>query len=136
MNDFGSRVGRNWLVLAGGGCLLLAACAAPTNRGRGANNDPVETVRSALLGAAAPPNFKVFDPFFENSARVGAPSAQCPSGSIVLNMGQPRGQDGFLRRPLYDASGAVDTTSPTLHTSYPVPATSATHTDNQLVRLK
>jgi len=136
MNDRGARVRRISVVRLVGGCVLLAACAGPSSKGGAGNKEAVETVSSALLGAAAPPNFKVFDPFFENSAKVGPPSAQCPNGSIVLNMGQPRGADGFLQRPLYNAAGAIDTTSPTLHTPYPVPSTSATHTDNQIVRLK
>src|SRR5262245_13579776 len=133
----------NWLTrgvlsvgVAASGVLLAACGPQQTNAaGGGAQGEPIEQRLSALIGAGAPPNFRVWDPFFENAARVRAPSATCPMGSIVLNMGQPRGLDGFLRRPLVDGTGAIDTVTPTTRFPYPIPATSATHTDDHLMRL-
>jgi hypothetical protein len=82
---------------------------------------------------------------FENSSKVAPPStrpsANCPNGRIALLQGQPEhGEPGpitFAWRPLFDASGNIDTVSSPTEVAIPVmPVGVGVGTDNQMVRLK
>ena len=102
---------------------------------------------SLILGVAngsaqtLPNDFSIFStPYFENTAKVIPASASCPNGKIAVIAGQNGDWDTgvALARPLFDAAGAVDTTSPTQD---PIPltrggSTRAIATDNQIVRQK
>jgi hypothetical protein len=101
-------------------------------------NDPepaVGTVTAALASAATPPNFRIYNASFENSAKVVPPgAAACPNGALVTSLGQ--GDRALLFRPLVTATGAIETNpAATIRNPYPTPATVAVGTDNQMTRL-
>jgi hypothetical protein len=82
-------------------------------------------------------------PYFENTAKAVPPSKSFPTGSLVVVTGQPREKVKILYRPLYDTSGNIDMSSPTVESDFPVVPPSGTEivklaiaTDNQIVRLK
>lgn len=115
--------------------LILGLCAIGCSGPEMATAPTVAKTEEALIGAGTPPNFSIYDPFFENVAKVRPPSTACPNGSIAMILGQPRGIDGLVQRPLYDSGGAIDTSTPSIRHPFPIPTTSATHTDPHLVRL-
>src|SRR5207244_5916165 len=69
-----------------------------------------------------PNDFPIFNtPYFDNTTKVIPSSASCPNGKIAVIAGQNGDWDTgvALARPLFDAAGAIYTTSPT----QPVPLT-------------
>jgi hypothetical protein len=84
-----------------------------------------------------PNDFLIYGtPYFENTARVIAPSKINPLGEIVVVTGSPRDQANPLYRPLMSAMGGFDTTSTASASAFPYGNTRAPGTDNQIVRLK
>jgi hypothetical protein len=74
--------------------------------------------------------------YFENTAQALAPSKLCPRGLIVVNPGQPRDEAKILTRPLIDDKGKIDFDTKTTAIAFPLRATHALGTDNQIIRLK
>jgi hypothetical protein len=125
-------VPRTLVVLTG----LIASCRAVDQSGEPQSVD-VEVDKAALVTKATPPNVFMTSDSFENTAEVVPPNvnAACPTGAISLNLGQNNFK-GVAFRPLFDAVGAIDTTSLTSLNGFNSPATVDIGTDNQLVRLK
>src|SRR5690242_264010 len=90
-------------------------------------------------------DFQVFSPpYWENTAIVIPPCPELPTGRIVISAGQYiEGIDVtgnrspvLLSRPLTDAAGNVDVTSPTTARPFEAGPAGAIGTDNQIVRLR
>lgn len=95
------------------------------------------TITLSAQGAVLKDNILIGKlPYFENCGKAIAPSKVVPGGRIVISTGQPRHLAKLLSRPIFDAKGNIDYSTPTTEAEYPVGPNKAIATDNQLIRLK